>query len=188
MIDVFKKGLTIVLQNEGGYAWVTGDSGGETYAGIARNYEPDWEGWEIIDRVKKERKVNRLKGNEKLAEITPDMLSAFYKKNYWDKVRGASIAQYNANLAIHVFDMAVNSGVRRAAIMLQELVEADPDGMIGSKTMEKLYNSTDGYITQKYVEARKSFYRVIAKGDKAKFLDGWLARVDHVERELKKLT
>lgn len=33
---------------EGGWCNVQGDSGGETYAGIARRYWPGWPGWKII--------------------------------------------------------------------------------------------------------------------------------------------
>ena len=37
---------------EGGWCNVQGDSGGETYAGIARRYWPDWPGWKLIDGEK----------------------------------------------------------------------------------------------------------------------------------------
>ena len=37
---------------EGGWCNVPGDSGGETYAGIARRYWPDWPGWKLIDGEK----------------------------------------------------------------------------------------------------------------------------------------
>ena len=41
---IFKKAYEPVRQWEGGWCNVEGDRGGETYAGIARNFWPDWPG------------------------------------------------------------------------------------------------------------------------------------------------
>lgn len=37
-----------MIRNEGGYILhnVAGDHGGDTYAGIARRFHPDWPGWQ----------------------------------------------------------------------------------------------------------------------------------------------
>ncbi|MFR2386527.1 MAG: glycosyl hydrolase 108 family protein, partial [Bilophila wadsworthia] len=37
---------------EGDWCDVPGDKGGETYAGIARAFFPDWPGWHFIDAAK----------------------------------------------------------------------------------------------------------------------------------------
>ena len=37
---------------EGDWCNVPGDKGGETYAGIARAFFPDWPGWHFIDAAK----------------------------------------------------------------------------------------------------------------------------------------
>ena len=74
----FNKALEKVLQNEGGYANVSGDKGGETYKGIARNYHPDWPGWKIVDQVKP------LSWNETIDNDTLDFLvRAFYYEKFW---------------------------------------------------------------------------------------------------------
>ena len=41
-------GLQIFLEQK--FDKVSGDRGGQTYAGIARNFYPDWDGWDLIDR------------------------------------------------------------------------------------------------------------------------------------------
>ena len=50
MKDNWEKSCDKVLESEGGYQLTTlvGDSGGQTYAGIARNPNPHWEGWKLI--------------------------------------------------------------------------------------------------------------------------------------------
>ena len=45
----FQIAEAITGRNEGGYANNSADTGGETYAGIARNYWPKWQGWKYID-------------------------------------------------------------------------------------------------------------------------------------------
>ena len=47
--DAYKK----LLIKEGGYVHDSDDSGGETYRGISRRYNPTWEGWDIIDTYKR---------------------------------------------------------------------------------------------------------------------------------------
>ena len=47
--DAYKK----VVKVEGSYVCDSDDSGGETYKGISRRYNPKWEGWPIIDNYKK---------------------------------------------------------------------------------------------------------------------------------------
>ena len=74
----FEPSFEKMIKNEGGYVLhtVPGDNGGQTYAGIARNFHSSWKGWEIIDRDDMD--------NEALTE----MVREFYKENFWDKVKG----------------------------------------------------------------------------------------------------
>ncbi|NDF50116.1 MAG: surface-binding protein, partial [Betaproteobacteria bacterium] len=48
----FAPAYEAMIRNEGGYVLhdVPGDRGGQTYAGIARNMNPRWPGWALIDR------------------------------------------------------------------------------------------------------------------------------------------
>ena len=65
---------------EGGYQLheVSGDRGGMTYAGIARNAWPKWPGWVKID------------AGEMDGELT-GLVRTFYKDHFWDKIRGDGI-------------------------------------------------------------------------------------------------
>jgi len=107
----FKTAFKITSGNEGGYCNVDGDSGGETYCGIARNSNPNWKGWAIVDQHKPLhfRQILSISELESLVE-------SFYKENYWNKVNGDSIPIQD--LANQVYDMAVNSGVSQAKKLL----------------------------------------------------------------------
>ena len=73
----FEPAFEDMLKDEGGYQLTTlaGDTGGMTYAGIARNPNPNWEGWTLVDR------------KEFGGDLT-SMVRRFYKSNFWDRIRG----------------------------------------------------------------------------------------------------
>jgi lysozyme family protein len=178
-MKTYQKCLSIILENEGGYCWISGDSGGETYVGIARNYEKLWEGWKIIDKIKKERKVEKLKYNEKVKEITIDIIDPIYRKKYWDKIKGDDICIINPELALHVFDMGVNAGITTAIKLLQRCLGLTDDGIIGKMTLEGVKKANHDKLLKDYINRRKEYYIKIATGEREKFLKGWLNRIDH---------
>ena len=49
----FNESLKYILKNEGLYSNDTLDAGGETYKGISRKNNAEWEGWTIIEAAKK---------------------------------------------------------------------------------------------------------------------------------------
>lgn len=187
----FKDILKLVLDNEGGYANHPNDTGGETYAGITRRYEPEWRGWPIIDKIKLTR---TLKQNEKIKEITLPMIEEIYRKNYWNAVKGDELLLIDDMVAAHVFDFAVNAGVKRAIKTLQDCVNRKcgntqlvVDGDIGSKTLAAVKSSgllSNMPLYQMYIKSRKEFYNSIAKGTQVVFLKSWLTRVDHITNNI----
>ena len=49
----FKRAFRLIIEGfEGNYSNDKDDPGGETYKGISRNMNKDWEGWKIIDSYK----------------------------------------------------------------------------------------------------------------------------------------
>ena len=82
----FKAQYAELLKREGNYhdGTIGGkvDIGGETYRGIARRYNPDFIGWDIIDALK-------IKGKIANGLEIPSANKAAYdysKKQYWDKL------------------------------------------------------------------------------------------------------
>jgi lysozyme family protein len=83
----FEKAFPEMIAHEGGYANVSGDSGGETFMGISRNNFPNWEGWAFVDEVKRgggARAINaQLMGNPRMVEL----VKAFYFAEFWEKTK-----------------------------------------------------------------------------------------------------
>lgn len=138
--------------------------------------------WKIIDTYKKGYS-NFSKANYKEleslclgnAEFKKEM-QEFYKKEFWDKIKGDRIeCQHLANA---LYDFAVNSGVNRAVKSLQEILNVKVDGSLGEKTLEAI-NKSEKNLCNELCDKRRAFFETIAKkGQNAKFLKGWLNRVN----------
>ena len=152
-----------MILNEGGYRLhtVQGDRGGMTYAGIARNAWPHWEGWPSIDR-----------GGEPPA----DRVRQFYRANFWEAVQGDALL--HQRIAQTLFDFAVNAGARTAVVLAQSVVGATPDGKVGAKTLAALNAFDPEKFILVYALAKIARYRDIVTRDKSqlKFLLGWVSR------------
>lgn len=108
-------------KNEGLWNHVPGDSGGQTWKGIAQLKHPKWDGWPIVEFTKSgiqfpvsptkvdiDKLDTLLLANEKLELL----VKKFYKLKFWDIVRGDEIiAQILAN---KLYDNSVNFGTSGA--------------------------------------------------------------------------
>ena len=162
----FNPAFETMIHNEGGYQLtnVASDRGGQTYAGIARNFHSSWPGWAIIDRGDM--------GNLQLSQLVRD----FYKANFWDPISGDAIT--SQAVAGTIFDFAVNAGVMTAAKLAQLVVSALPDGRIGPATLDALNAMDEGIFVLKYAIAKIARYAQICTKDntQSKFLLGWINR------------
>lgn len=169
------------LKWEGGYCNVSGDAGGETIFGMARNMHPNLELWKHLDHFKSTLEPfgkNKYKELEKLCKnhiAFSNEMQNFYDREFWSKIRGVDIK--DQDLANALYDFAVNSGVSRAVKTLQKVLDVKQDGVIGENTLLAIENYK-GNLCNDLCSAREEFFKEIAKkGQNAKFLNGWLNRV-----------
>jgi lysozyme family protein len=153
-----------MIHDEGGYQLtdIPGDRGGQTYAGIARKPNPDWAGWQYIDR-------------KDFGSATP-LVREFYKANFWDPIRGDDLKEQA--IAETIFNFGVNAGVGLAIKLAQVVAGATPDGTVGSKTVERLNICTPKNFLASYAIAKIQRYANICNRDRSqsKFLLGWINR------------
>lgn len=152
-----------MIRNEGGYKLhiVAGDSGGMTYAGIARNFHPKWPGWAAIYR-----------GEIPDTELVRD----FYRVHFWSKIRGDEIG--DQRIARSLFDFSVNAGPKTAIKLAQIVAGTTPDGALGPKSLEAINKLDGGAFIAAYALAKIARYRDIVTRDRTqiKFLVGWINR------------
>jgi lysozyme family protein len=162
----FEQAFEKMIADEGGYVLhnVAGDTGGMTYAGIARNKNPQWPGWKLID--------NEAINNSLLT----GMVRNFYKVEFWDRVRGDEIA--NQTVAENIFNFSVNTGMSVAVKLAQLIVGATPDGAVGEKTLQKFNAVEPESFKKAYALAKITRYADICNKNRtqSKFLLGWINR------------
>lgn len=137
------------------------DPGGETKYGIAKNANPS---------------VN-------IEKLTWDDAKNIYYNKYW---LPAKCDKLNGRIAMLHFDSSVNHGLSRAAKFLQRAVGVDDDGVIGPDTLAAVATKSPIDVCNAICDQRVKFYNDIVKNKptQAKYLAGWLRRVD----EMRKLT
>lgn len=140
-----------------GYVNDPADSGGETKFGIAQNANPD---------------LN-------VRSLTWDEAKDVYYRKYWLAGRCNLL---HPRVAVLHFDGCVNHGVRNASIFLQRAVGVEEDGQIGPVTLGEANSMDSLELCIRICEIRERFYQNIVKNkpSQAKFLNGWLSRIDHI--------
>lgn len=164
----FEPAYERVILNEGGYVLhnVKGDRGGQTYAGIARNKNPQWPGWAYIDR----------------GETPPtQMVRDFYRVGWWHPLRLDEV--HDQRVAETLFDFAMNTSAFGrpviAAKLAQLVVGVTPDGVFGPKTLAALNAMEPRLFKAEYALAKLARYRDIVSRDREqiKFIMGWINRL-----------
>lgn len=178
----FAKAMREVRKSEGGYVFDPQDPGGETYCGVARKFFPKWDGWDIIDRVKKNA-GRKLRVNEKINDPALNtLINQFYYKYFWKPLRCDQIK--NQIISEHLFDCGINLGKRSAVKFFQKSYNQESDrrgklvvdGLIGPNTI-KAINSKPNFENF-LVETRIELYfsKCRARPYKYKYIRGWVLR------------
>ena len=142
MATPFDQAFAILLPEEGGYDTDPADPGNWTGGaiGVGRDLGTNFG----IDSASYASAIKSLPPSVAVTMpatvkgLTRTLAGVVYKAAYWDKVHGDDLPP---QLALLVFDAAVNNGVQRASEWLQIAVGTPPDGVLGPMTMAALAKS-----------------------------------------------
>ena len=165
----FAKAFSLMLQSEGGFSDNFADTGNHLPDGRmgCTNLGVTQTAWEEY--------VGHKVSTQDMRNLTPATVMDFYKRRYWDTVKGDSLPNALDYLA---FDMAVNSGVGRSIKLMQRAVGATQDGMLGPKTIEAISSWSIRQLIEKFSNAKADFYKSL---NNPTFQKGWLNRVEHTK-------
>jgi len=170
----FDKALIEVLKNEGGYANDPDDLGGETYKGVSRKYWPNWQGWAVVDKLK----IGSKEWQPALEQNDPlqAMVSSFYCTNFWNSVCGNDIN--SQEVALCIFDFAVNAGVVTSKTLAQLTCGVAADGVFGHDTLTKLNTINPELFITNFTLHKIIRYISICKKNpvQKKFFFNWIER------------
>lgn len=161
MSRYFEEAFQKTLGYEGGLSNDANDKGGLTKYGISQASYP---------------KVD-------IRNLTLDQAKAIYKSDFWDACRCGEIN--DKNIAMQVFDMAVNHGTGGAGKLVQKAVNNLAgkealiiDGAIGKLTIQAVNYLEPKKLNNNIVRYRARFYAQICTKNTSQvcFLEGWLNR------------
>ncbi|AEL24355.1 Peptidoglycan binding domain-containing protein [Cyclobacterium marinum DSM 745] len=185
-----------VMGHEGGYHAGTGanaaDRGGETYKGIARRFHAKWNGWEIIDGLKKESNFPRnLKQHSQLQGSVND----FYKEHFWETNKLGSLRFQQ--LKNKLFDIGVNMGKATAATFLQRgfnylcrgntASKLKVDAVIGAITISRINQLNDNDARHLYnllnIQQGRHYLNILDNDSSQEaFTRGWIDRLNLINQ------
>lgn len=157
----------------------TVDNGGATYRGVAFQFWGDDPIAKQIIAMVTAYKPQRgeVINNAKLENL----VIAFYKLNFWDKIKGDFIS--NQTLANFVYDFSVNTG--SGIIIMNKALSNKAAANILPETLQKL-NTQPAACYAAIKRARKGLYDKLAKKSKAlkRNYNGWIARLNSFPKTL----
>lgn len=160
----FNRSLQLVLKSEGGFVNLKADPGGATNLGITiatfRTY------------IKPNGTIEDLKN------LTVEQAGVCYRRQYWDAICGAELPD---GVDYATFDLAVNSGVGRAAQFLQEVVGATQDKKVGPETITLTKAKGAADVINDLCDARLAFLHRLPTWPT--FGRGWSDRVKSVRAQ-----
>lgn len=161
---IFSEAFDVLINHEGGFQrdpkdrgnWTTGRIGqGElkgTKFGIAAHAYPHLD----------------------IKNLTIEHAKRIYQADYWAVLK---LDRLPASIRFDLFDMAVNSGVRASARVLQKAVGEIPDGIIGPKTVASCA-LLDPQLLDKRFNAERLLF-LVDLNPWPTYGRGWVRRVAH---------
>ena len=159
-----------MLKSEGGFTDDPRDPGNHLPDGRAgcTNFGVTQTAWEEY--------VGHKVSIQDMRDLTIEKISPFYKRRYWDAVRGDELP---AGISYLCFDFAVNAGAGRSIKTLQNAVGVTPDGGFGPITMTAVKAVDPAELIERFSQAKEAFYRSL--NTFPTYGVGWLNRVADVK-------
>lgn len=159
----FEVALAFTLRFEGGFVDHPSDPGGVTNHGIT---------WRTL-RAHRGVPVTR----DDVRTLSRAEAASIYHARYWTPLCADELP---AGVDLMTFDFAVNSGVSRAATMLQGIVGALPDGMMGPATLSAVADAHPATVIRILAHRRLAFMQTLKTWPV--FGRGWRRRVVGAQR------
>jgi lysozyme family protein len=171
-----------IISREGYYANIAGDAGGMTYAGIARNIYPNWEGWATVDQAIKANGKD-LPRNTKIAALETTVKN-FYSQLWVNTLANKIVFDPLADL---YFDFMIHSSKGLAEIqkvLVARGAKITINNVPNDSTIKAINaDPAPAALHDAILDARKNYLIAVSRiGANAQFLEGWLKRLQSFPR------
>lgn len=149
-MNTFEKAVEFVLRFEGDFLDDSRDSGGATKFGISSRSYPDLD----------------------IKNLTRMQAIEIYRADYWNRLKANECP---AQIAIVLFDAAVNQGLISAIRMLQKSLGVTVDGIMGPLTIAAALRADLRKVIPEFIARRG--YQYALHPEVARFGLGWFRRL-----------
>ena len=120
--------------------------------------------------------IGRTVAESEMKSITISFAKEIYKKLFWDFLK---LDRFPEDLALAVFDQAVNRSPKDAVISLQHALGAKPDGVLGPVTMSMAISANQKELIWGFLKDSMIAYCRIVRNDpsQSEFIAGWTNRI-----------
>jgi lysozyme family protein len=112
-----------------------------------------------------------------IEDLTIEQATRIYKLDWWDKMYLDKIN--SQEVANHLLDHAVNSGIKPAVKVLQKMLNVSQDGIMGAITIDAINKHTNDYlfICNYKLEIIRWYKNLARKPKNRDFLYLWVSRI-----------
>lgn len=168
--DQFNKCIPLLLVSEGGNDDDPEDPGGRTSRGIIQS---EWDKW----------RTTHPGLPADVWQAPQDQVIAIYRQQYWNALRCDELPH---GVDYAVFDYGVNSGIGKSAKVLQGLVGATADGVVGKNTLAAVAKADSARLINQICDQRMAYLKGLSTW--SRFGKGWAARVTRVRADALAMT
>jgi lysozyme family protein len=164
-----------LLDSEGGYQEDPNDAG---------NHLPDGRKGCTnlgVTQAAWEKYVGHKVSNQDMRDLTPEIVKPFYKQEYWDATLCDSMP---SGVDYCLFDLSVNAGCGRSAMVMQSAVGVKVDGQIGPISLAAILGLEPKYVIDRFTEEKIHFYKDLHNYN---YEHGWLVRAETVRQRALKM-
>ena len=147
---MFNRAVEFVLRFEGDFSDDPKDSGGATKFGISQRAYPSLD----------------------IRSLTREAAIEIYRQDYWNRCRCNELP---AQLALILFDSAVNQGPTAAIRLLQKSLNVGADGVIGPITIAAAFRASPSLVITEFIARRA--YQYTLHPEVTRFGLGWFRRL-----------
>ena len=180
-MSIFNQAQAFVEKWEGGYCCDKGDPGGATNHGLSYAFMRELPLWESDLNDDGVFDVKDIK------DATAYDAARIFKRHFWDGNNLDKLEATHPLCAWVVYDTSVNMGSGVGRKLLQSSIGGIAvDGIWGPKTYAALSTCDDFQLAVLMLDSRRDRYEYLADHKKVykRFLQGWLNRVDDLEKQI----
>ena len=180
------------VSNEGYYVsqeWARahGDNrSGETYMGIDRIANPNWEGWAVIDKYKAQHGTPAWNFRFPVELGLEDMVKKRAKALYWDAIKGDAIQNQDVAELIFEGKWGGYGGVKRIQQVMNTMIPnpVKANGIVGNDTLNAINSIPPAKLHSAIWDDRKTWIETIGAKVNSGAVKSWLSRLNRFKGSL----